>query len=86
MFHSEQAYHYTSNDLRRFLAAAAITQSMSRRVNRWDNAVVKRLRPNLKTERTRYQPYRDHVATEANIKENITIFYSHPRLHNAANN
>lgn len=86
MFHSDQGCQYTSEAFRCFLAEEGITQSMSRRGNCWDNAVVERFFRSLKTERTRYQPYRNHVCAEADIKDYIAVFYNHRRLHSAAGN
>ena len=86
MFHSDQGCQYTSEAFRRFLTEQRIVQSMSRRGNCWDNAVVERFFRSLKTERTHYQPYRNHVRAEADIKEYIAVFYNHYRLHSAAGN
>jgi len=86
MFHSDQGCQYTSEAFRCFLAEERIVQSMSRRGNCWDNAVVERFFRSLKTERTRYQPYRNHVCAEADIKDYIAVFYNHYRLHSAADN
>lgn len=86
MFHSDQGCQYTSEAFRCYLAEEGITQSMSRRGNCWDNAVVERFFRSLKTERTRYQPYRNHICAEADIKDYIAVFYNHRRLHSAVGN
>ena len=48
--------------------------------------MVERFFRSLKTKRTRYQPYRNQVCAEANIKHDIAVFYNHYRLHSAAAN
>jgi len=86
MFHSDQGCQYTSEAFRGFLAEEGIPQSMSRRGNCWDNAVVERFFRSLKTERTHYLPYRNHVRAEADVKDYIVVFYNHHRLHSAVGN
>lgn len=86
MFHSDQGCQYTSQAFRDYLRKQGITQSMSRRGNCWDNAVVERFFRSLKTERTRYVPYADHAQAKADITDYIATFYNHQRLHSSANN
>jgi transposase InsO family protein len=42
VFHSDQGCHYHSLQYRQMLCKYQITQSMSRRGNYWDNAVMER--------------------------------------------
>lgn len=86
LFHSDQGCQYTSKAYRELLEKEGIRQSMSRRGNCWDNAVVERFFRSLKTERTRYVPYSSYTLAEADIRDYIAVFYNHHRLHSAANN
>jgi putative transposase len=85
MFHSDQGCQYTSAAFRDFLAASQIVQSMSRRGNCWDNAVVERFFRSLKTERVRTKAYRNHAEAQADLTDYIAVFYNQQRLHSAAN-
>ena len=50
LFHSDQGCHYTSLAFRQQLWRYQMTQSMSRRGNCWDNAVIERFFRSYKTE------------------------------------
>ena len=50
IFHSDQGCHYSSLQYRQMLWKYQITQSMSRRGNCWDNAVMERFFRSFKTE------------------------------------
>lgn len=84
MFHSDQGCQYTSDAFRTFLTDNAITQSMSRRGNCWDNAPVERFFRSLKSERIRRTVYPDHLLARADINDYIARFYNTQRLHSAA--
>jgi len=51
LFHSDQGIQYSASLFRNRLSSLHITQSMSRRGNCWDNAVMERFFRSLKTER-----------------------------------
>ncbi|WP_122842032.1 IS3 family transposase [Burkholderia pseudomallei] len=71
----------------RFLAelrARGTIQSMSRRGNCWDNAVVERFFRSLKNEWIGDQLYVDHRHAEQDITDYLVDFYNHRRLHSAA--
>ncbi|MGV4599471.1 integrase core domain-containing protein, partial [Burkholderia pseudomallei] len=59
-------------------------QSMSRRGNCWDNAVVERFFRSLKNEWIGDQLYVDHRHAEQDITDYLVDFYNHRRLHSAA--
>lgn len=84
LFHSDQGCQYTSHAFRDYLQEQGIVQSMSRRGNCWDNAVVERFFRSLKTERIRGEAYVDHVHAKADITDYIARFYNQHRLHSAA--
>lgn len=84
MFHSDQGCQYTSHAFRDFLSQNRITQSMSRRGNCWDNAVVERFFRSLKSERVRRRPYPDYLSAKRDVIDYIATFYNHQRLNSAA--
>jgi putative transposase len=84
MFHSDQGSNYTSLAFQQFLKESEIVQSMSRKGNCWDNAVVERFFRSLKGECIGEQIYRDHVQARADVMDYILMFYNSLRLHSAA--
>ncbi|AMV42961.1 transposase [Paraburkholderia caribensis] len=86
MFHSDQGCQYTSHAFRDFLSRNRIIQSMSRKGNCWDNAVVERFFRSLKTERVRQRPYPDYLTAKCDVIDYIATFYNQQRLNSAAGN
>jgi len=84
LFHSDQGCQYTSDRFVAHLAHHAITQSMSRRGNCWDNAVVERVFRSLKHEWIGEQRYRDHPEAQRDVTDFIARYYNHYRPHSAA--
>ncbi|WP_229766717.1 integrase core domain-containing protein, partial [Burkholderia pseudomallei] len=84
MFHSDQGCQYTSTRFLAELRARGTIQSMSRRGNCWDNAVVERFFRSLKNEWIGDQLYVDHRHAEQDITDYLVDFYNHRRLHSAA--
>lgn len=84
LFHSDQGCQYTSDRFVAHLAHHAITQSMSRRGNCWDNAVVERVFRSLKHEWIGEQRYRDHPEAQRDVTDFIARYYNHHRPHSAA--
>jgi putative transposase len=84
MFHSDQASNYASRAFQQFLRERAIVQSMSRKGNCWDNAVVERFFCSLKGECIGDRAYRDHAEARADVLDYILMFYNQHRLHSAA--
>ena len=83
MFHSDQGTQYSAaEEFRDCLKLLKIKQSMSRRGNCWDNAVMERFFRSLKTERLNQLSFINHQAaiTETN---NYIYFYNHKRRHSA---
>jgi putative transposase len=81
MFHSDQGCQYTSLRFLAELQAKGMVQSMSRRGNCWDNAVVERFFRSLKSEWIGEQLYFDHRHAEQDITDYLADFYNHRRLH-----
>lgn len=83
LFHSDQGCQYTSTAFVERLKQLGITQSMSRRGNCWDNAVVERIFRTLKHEWMEVTPYRDHAHAHADLLPFLSSWYNHRRLHSA---
>jgi putative transposase len=86
MFHSDQGCQYTSARFVDDLKSAGIVQSMSRKGNCWDNAVVERFFRSLKSEWIGEQEYESHEEAKSDIREFMEKYYNYRRLHSAANN
>lgn len=83
LFHSDQGCQYTSIAFVERLKQLGITQSMSRRGNCWDNAVVERIFRTLKHEWMQSTPYHDHAQAQADLLPFLSSWYNHRRLHSA---
>jgi putative transposase len=86
VFHSDQGCQYTSARFVDDLKKAGIAQSMSRRGNCWDNAVVERFFRSLKSEWIGEQEYESHEEAKSDISEFVEKYYNYQRLHSAINN
>lgn len=86
LFHSDRGSQYASQDFRAKLSAHKITQSMSRKGNCYDNAVVESFFATLKTEEVSQQPYQTHQQARSSIFSYIEGFYNPIRRHSANGN
>ena len=82
MFHSDQGTQYSSQTFIDYCSKNNITQSMSRKGNCWDNAVMERFFRSLKTERLNYQSFANHYEVVQNV-ESYIYFYNYKRIHSA---
>lgn len=82
MFHSDQGCQYSAQAFRDCLQLHNITQSMSRRGNCWDNAVMERFFRSLKSERLNKLSFTNHGAAVAETEKYI-YFYNYQRRHSA---
>jgi len=80
MFHSDQGCHYTSKAFRQQLWCYQITQSMSRRGNCWDNAVMERFFRSYKTEWMPGNAYSSFAEAEIDIAQYMK-HYNYERGH-----
>lgn len=83
MHHSDRGVQYASAEYRSALAAAGITQSMSRKGNCWDNAVVESFFSTLKRELIRTRSWQTMKELRSAIADYIESFYNPVRLHSA---
>ncbi len=81
--HSDRGSQYASHDYREALDQAAITCSMSRRGDCWDNAVVESFFGTLKTELLYELPLQTSGATRSAVAEYIEAFYNVRRRHSS---
>ena len=82
MFHSDQGCQYSSEAFRKHLATLGIKQSMSRRGNCWDNAVMERFFRNLKTEHLNRVSIINFPSAQ-DLIEQYMRFYNFTRLNSA---
>ncbi len=80
MFHSDQGVQYSAKVFRDKLMQLNITQSMSRRGNCWDNAVMERFFRSLKTERLNHLSFINHQSVVSEVESYIQ-FYNYKRRH-----
>jgi len=84
--HSDRGSQYASELFRDFLQAKEVTQSMSRKANCYDNALMESFWATLKTEC--FDNFRDGIpATRQEAKQKlfsyIEVFYNRKRLHSS---
>jgi putative transposase len=65
--HSDRGSQYAAGDYHKILQAAAITQSMSRKANCWDNAPMESFFGTLKTELVHQREYADREAARHDL-------------------
>jgi len=85
MFHSDQGCHYSSLQYRQMLWKYQITQSMSRRGNCWDNAVMERFFRSYKTEWMPKNGYHHFAEAKQDVLNYILKHYNKKRGHSYNN-
>jgi putative transposase len=86
LHHSDQGTQYTSELFQRLLTDHAITCSMSRSGNVWDNAVMESFFSTMKVERCYRRQYRTRRDARADIFDYIERFYNPVRRHSSLGN
>ena len=81
--HSDRGSQYASDHYQRLLERHAITCSMSRRGNCWDNAPMESFFATLKKELIHHEDYQTRAEARASIFEYIEVFYNRVRRHSA---
>jgi putative transposase len=81
LHHSDRGSQYTSENYRNFLKKNGLNESMSRRGNCWDNAVMERFFGSLKSERTDAINYLTRKEAKEDVIDYIEMFYNSKRLH-----
>jgi putative transposase len=83
LLHSDRGSQYAARATRELCARHAITQSMSRRGNCWDNAVSESFFSTLKRELIGPQVYATAEDARGSIFEYIEAFYNRERRHSS---
>jgi len=83
LHHSDRGCQYTSARYRDVLAANAITVSMSRKGNCWDNAVAESFFATLKNELVHRRRWKTRTELRAAVFDYIEVFYNRRRLHSS---
>lgn len=83
IMHSDRGSQYASERYRRLLTDYSMTQSMSRRANCWDNAVMESFFKTLKVERTHRVRYQTRAQARLDIVNWMEGFYNRSRLHSS---
>jgi putative transposase len=79
--HSDRGSQYASAHYQQLLSEHAITCSMSRRANCWDNAPMESFFASLKKELVHHEDYQTREEAKASIFEYIEVFYNRQRRH-----
>lgn len=81
--HSDRGVQYASEQYRDALAIHQFIQSMSRKGNCWDNAMVESFFHTLKVERLYRKKYSTRAEAAADVQDYIERFYNNWRMHSA---
>lgn len=81
IFHSDRGVQYASRKFRRVLSRYGFRQSMSRKGNCWDNAVMESFFATLKRELIAGRKYPTRQEAIAEIFEYLEVFYNRKRVH-----
>jgi len=81
LFHSDRGAQYAAAAFRRLLKSYGMKQSMSRKANCWDNAVVERFFRTINTELTNWKRYKTREQASTDVFDYIEMFYNPKRLH-----
>jgi len=84
--HSDRGSQYASAAHQTLLIKHGLVGSMSRKGNRWDNAVMERFFPNRKMERVWHRGYANHAEATSDIADDIVSFYNGVRLQSRLGN
>lgn len=83
LMHSDRGIQYASHEYRKLLKQFKMRQSMSRKVNCWDNAPIESFFKSLKVERIYQLRYTSRAQARLDIVNWIEGFYNLERLHSA---
>ena len=81
--HSDQGIQYASEEYRAVLRDNAMTPSMSRPANPYDNAACESFMKTLKQEEIYCRQYHDRQELAASVEDFLENYYNRQRLHSA---
>lgn len=85
MVHSDRGIQYASGDFRMQLETNGFVQSMSRKGNCWDNAVVESFFHTFKTQLTHHVCFKNVQEAEQSLFNYIEVYYNRRRRHSTNN-
>ncbi len=83
IFHSDRGIQYASIEVKAFLKEQGIVQSMSRKGDCYDNAVMESFFGTFKSEFYSFERFESFQDAEQKIFDYIDIFYNYKRLHSS---
>ena len=83
ILHSDRGSQYASHQHRQLIKDYAMIQSMSRKANCWDNAVMESFFKTLKVERIHQLRYPTRALAKLDIVNWIEGFYNQTRMHSS---
>ena len=83
IFHSDRGSQYASDAVKRFLKEHKMIQSMSRKGNCYDNAVMESFFHTLKAELVSLEEFQSREEAAMRIFDYIEIFYNRKRSHSS---
>lgn len=83
IFHSDRGIQYACEEFREVIVENRILQSMSRKVNCWDNSVDESFFKTLKAEMVYHRKFMDQQSAKLEIFGYIEGFYNTKRTHSA---
>jgi len=81
IFHSDQGSQYASKEVRNFLKEHDMIQSMSRKGNCYDNAVMESFFHSFKSELISFEHFQTREEARIKVFDYIEIFYNRQRSH-----
>jgi len=83
IFHSDRGSQYASNEVKYFLKKHKMLQSMSRKANCYDNAVMESFFHTIKSELISFEKFQTRDEAKMKVFEYIEIFYNRQRSHSS---
>jgi putative transposase len=83
VLHFDRGSQYASEKYQKILSDQAITCSMSRRANCWDNAARESFFRSLKVECTYHEKYLTRDEARKSVFDYIEVFYNRERKHSS---
>ena len=81
--HSDRGSQYASNEYKKVLNKYSFRQSMSKKGDCYDNAIMETFFHTLKTELIYWEQYKTRAEARSSIFEYIEMFYNRERLHSS---
>ncbi len=83
IFHSDRDVQYAGNRFRKILQEHGIIQSMSKKGDCYDNAVMESFFDTLKSEFIAFESFDSMADAHQKLFDYIDIFYNHKRIHSS---